>query len=55
MNRLSAAGLTLVALGVAGYAAGIVQPYAGAGFSVTAIMVGITLVAIRRSDAGGSA
>lgn len=55
MNRLVVAGLVLVLAGVAGYAVGIARPYAGAGFSVTAVMVGITLIAIRRADSGGAA
>lgn len=54
MNRLSVAGLLSLALGVVGYAAGIADPYTGAGFAVTAIMVGITLLAIRRVDPGGT-
>jgi len=51
MNRLLVAGAVLVALGVAGYAAGVVAPYPARAFSVTAVMLGITLIAIRRADA----
>jgi hypothetical protein len=50
MNRLLVAGVLLVVLGVAGYAAGVVVAYPARAFSVTAVMVGITLIAIRRAD-----
>jgi hypothetical protein len=50
MNRVLAAGVVLTAAGIAGYAAGVMAAYPGRAFSVTAIMVGITLVAIRRLD-----
>jgi hypothetical protein len=43
------AGIALSILGVAGYAAGVAIPYPGRAFSVTAVMVGLTLVAIGRS------
>lgn len=52
MNRLLAAGALLLALGVAGYLAGVLVDYPGRGFSVTAVMVGITLIAVRRADRG---
>lgn len=51
MNRLVVAGTILVALGVAGYAAGVLVAFPGRSFSVTAVMVGITLIAIRSADA----
>lgn len=50
MNRLVAFGAALVALGVLGYGIGIVVDFPGRAFSVTAIMIGITLIAIRRAD-----
>ena len=53
MNRLVAAGLGLVALGFLGYAAGIAVAYPGRALSVTAVMVGVTLLAIRRSGVVG--
>lgn len=53
MNRERAFGIALTALGVAGYAAGTVAPYPGRAFSVTAVMIGITLFAI--SNAGEEA
>jgi len=51
MNRVLAAGAVLALVGVAGYAAGILTAYPGRAFSVTAVMFGITLIAIRRVDA----
>jgi len=53
MNRLSLAGIALSVLGIAGYAVGIAVAYPGRAFSVTAIMVGITLFAIRRIEREG--
>lgn len=47
MNRLVAIGLALVVVGLLGYALGTMIPYAGRAFSVTAVMVGVTLVAVR--------
>jgi len=52
MNRLVVAGAVLVALGVGGYAAGTLVEYPARAFSVTAVMLGITLIAIRRADEG---
>lgn len=46
MNRERALGIALTALGVAGYAAGTVVAYPGRAFTVTAVMVGITLLSI---------
>ncbi len=46
MDRVRAAGIALCALGVAGYAIGVGQPYPGRAFSVTGVMVGVTLLAI---------
>jgi len=51
MNRLLVAGVALVALGLAGYFVGVVVEYPGRAVSITAIMVGVTLVAIRNADA----
>lgn len=51
MNRLVAAGVGLLVLGLVGYAVGVVADYPARGFSVTAVMVGITLLAIRSADA----
>lgn len=52
MNRLLAAGLLLVVVGVLGYAVGVLADYPARGFSVTAVMVGITLIAVRAADEG---
>jgi len=49
-TRVAAAALTLLAL--AGYAAGTVASYPGRAFTVTGVMVGITLLAV---SGGGEA
>jgi hypothetical protein len=41
-----AAGGALTLLGVVGYGAGVFEAYPGRAFSVTTVMVGITLLAI---------
>lgn len=46
MDRTRLAGIGLLGLGLVGYLAGVVAPYPGRAFSVTAVMVGITLAAI---------
>ena len=46
MERVRALGLLLTAGGLAAYVAGTVVPYEGRAFSLTALMVGLTLVAI---------
>lgn len=51
MNAALAAGVALTLVGVAGYLAGLVAPYPGRAFSVTGVMVGITLLAV--GAAGG--
>jgi hypothetical protein len=48
MNRLGWAGIALTLAGLAGYAYGTTTPYPGRAFSVTAVMVGVTLVAIAK-------
>ena len=50
MNRLMAAGIVISAVGFVGYVVGTARPYPGRAFSVTVIMVGITLIAIHRVD-----
>lgn len=52
MRRLFAAGGLLAGLGLVGYAAGVVVPYEGRAFSVTAFMLGVTMLAI--GSGGGS-
>ncbi|WP_232700371.1 hypothetical protein [Halobacterium wangiae] len=46
MDRLRAFGLGLTGVGVAGYLLGIATPYPGRAFSVTAVIVGVTLASI---------
>ena len=46
MHWLRALGVVVTAVGVAGYLAGIATPYPGRAFSVTAVVVGITLASI---------
>lgn len=59
MNVALATGIGLTTVGAAGYLVGLGVAYPGRAFSVSAVMVGITLVAIGRStgresdDAGG--
>lgn len=50
MNRLVAAGAAFLALGLVGYAVGVSTPYPARSLSVTAIMIGITLIAVRAAD-----
>lgn len=46
MNVELVAGVVLTVLGAAGYLLGILSPYPGRAFSVTGVMVGITLLSI---------
>lgn len=46
MNAVLVVGGTLTVVGLAGYLVGVVAPYPGRAFSVTGVMVGITLLAI---------
>lgn len=46
MNRTLVSGLGLTVLGVVGYVIGLLAPYPGRAFSITGIMVGITLAAV---------
>lgn len=50
MNRLLAAGVLLTLLGLGGYVAGLAVAYPGRALSVTAVMLGITLIAVRAAD-----
>lgn len=49
MNRVLVAGILLTVVGVVGYAVGLSVAYPGRAFSVTSIMVGISLLAVARS------
>lgn len=53
MNRTFLTGLVVVTIGLAGYLAGIAVAYPGRALSVTAIMIGVTLVAVGRADGVG--
>lgn len=55
MNRTTALGIALLGIGLVGYVTGVYVPYPGRGFSITAVMVGLTLAAIAASHAGASA
>jgi len=51
MERSTILGFVLSIAGIAGYVAGIYAEYPGRAFSTTAVMTGITLVAIGRQSA----
>lgn len=61
MNRTLIAGLLLTVASVAGYALGVagdvglVDPYPGRAFTVTGMMVGITLLAVGLGERGETA
>ncbi|WP_205427392.1 hypothetical protein [Halorussus sp. MSC15.2] len=48
MNTTLVAGVAFTAAGLVGYLVGLAAQYPGRAFSVTSVMVGITLVAIGR-------
>jgi hypothetical protein len=50
MNTTAVAGATLAGVGVVGYVVGVLAPYPGRAFSLTGVMVGLTLLAV---GAGG--
>jgi hypothetical protein len=50
MNGLSAAGVALTTVGVAGYAVGLLADYPGRAFSLTAVMAGAALALVGRSE-----
>lgn len=54
MHWLRALGVAVTAVGVAGYVVGITTPYPGRAFSVTAVIVGVTLASIG-NDSGVAA
>jgi len=53
MNRELVAGVLTLVAGLVGYVVGIAVPYPGRAFSVTAVMVGLLLVATGRVPWGG--
>ncbi|WP_167599444.1 hypothetical protein [Halorussus marinus] len=54
MNGAFAAGAGLTLLGLVGYLAGLVAAYPGRAFSVSGVMVGITLLAIGADTTGAA-
>jgi len=52
MNRTMAVGAALSVAGLAAYLVGVEVAYPGRSLSVTAVMVGLTLVATGRAGAG---
>ncbi|WP_266076478.1 hypothetical protein [Haladaptatus caseinilyticus] len=53
MNLPLVAGVALTNLGLVGYLVGVSTPYPGRAFSITGVMVGITLVAIANATNPG--
>jgi len=51
MNALTGVGLGLTVGGAVAYIAGAAVAYPGRAFSLTAVMVGVTLLSVGRSDA----
>jgi len=49
MNTVFGSGLLFTVGGVAAYVAGVAVPYPGRALSLTAVMVGVTLLAVGRS------
>jgi hypothetical protein len=56
MDRTFGIGVAATALGVAGYVAGVFVAYPGRAFSLTAVMLGITCLAVGdpTGDEGGA-
>jgi len=54
MNTVSAVGWVLAVAGVVGYVVGVVAPFTGSAFSLTAFMTGVTLLAVGRSNQPGA-
>ena len=55
MNRVVVAGALVTLAGLGGYAAGVVRMYPGRAFSLSAVMLGITLLAMGRTGEGAAA
>lgn len=53
MQRTALAGGGLALVGLVGYVVGIVTPYPGRAFSLSAVMVGVTLLVVARGLSGG--
>lgn len=54
MDRRFIAGAGLTVVGVCGYVVGVLVAYPGRAFSLTAIMIGITLASIGESQGAGA-
>lgn len=46
MHSLRVVAVAVTAAGLAGYVAGVAAPYPGRAFSITALIVGVTLLAV---------
>ena len=53
MDSAFIAGLVVTAIGVVGYAVGTAVAYQGRAFTLTAVMIGLTLVAIGSANSRG--
>jgi hypothetical protein len=53
MNRSTLVGAGLSTAGIVGYAAGIYVAYPGRGFTITAVMIGIALLAMGHRTPSG--
>lgn len=47
MNPATALGLAVTAVGLGGYVLGVSTAYVGRSFSITLVMIGITILAMR--------
>ncbi|WP_336035346.1 hypothetical protein [Halobacterium yunchengense] len=52
MNALRAVGAVATVAGVAGYVAGVLVAYPGRAFSITAVVVGVTLLSVAAGENG---
>ncbi|MBX0324596.1 hypothetical protein EGH21_16325 [Halomicroarcula sp. F13] len=50
MQSVSLVGAALTVAGILGYALGVTTPYPGRSFSMTALMLGLTVLAVGRSN-----
>ena len=54
MNRVFIAGVAATLAGVGGYAIGIATPFPGRSLSVTAVMVGVSMIFVHGAWEGGA-
>jgi hypothetical protein len=52
MHTAAIAGALLTAVGLGGYAVGVLVPYPGRAFTLTALMLGLTLLTVGRAQGG---